>query len=272
MAFDPSSSRMMRGAAALALAATCTLAQAQLKADEWRFAAAVYGYFPSLKSDTQFPSGRGGPTIDVSGDTLVSNLKMAFMGSFAAQKGVWGVWTDVFYSDVGGDKTGLTDFRIGGQPTAVPASLSLDAKTTIWTLAGTYTFADAPSYTANVLVGTRMLSVDQTLDWQFLAPSPNGLIAPAGRSEVSKTNWDAIVGVNGRYRMGDALQWVVPYYVDIGAGNSKFTWQAMLGLGYDFKWGEVGVAWRYIDYDFKSGNAIQTMSFNGPMLGARFTW
>ena len=272
MACNPSSTRLARGVTALALAATCTVAQAQLKADEWRFAAAVYGYFPSLKADTQFPSGRGGPTIDVSGDKLVDNLKMAFMGSFAAQKGVWGVYTDVFYSDVGNDKRGFTDFRIGGQPVTVPAYLSLNAKTTIWTLAGSYTFADAPSYTANLLAGTRMLKVDQTLDWQFLAPSPHGLVAPAGRSDVSATNWDAIVGVNGRYRMGDTLQWVVPYYVDIGAGNSKFTWQAMLGLGYDFKWGEVGVAWRYIDYDFKSGNALQTMSFNGPMVGARFTW
>lgn len=272
MAQDQYSIRLMQGAAALALAATCTLAQAQLKADEWRFATAIYGYFPSLKSETQFPSGRGGPTIDVSGDTLVSNLKMAFMGTFAAQKGLWGVYTDVFYSDVGGDKIGLTDFRIGGQPTAVPASLSLDAKSLIWTLAGTYAFADAPGHSGNVLFGTRMLSLDQTLDWQFIAPSPNGLIAPAGRSEVSATNWDAIVGVKGQFRMGDSLQWVVPYYADIGAGNSKFTWQVMLGLGYDFKWGEVGVAWRYIDYDFKSGNAIQTMSFNGPMVGARFTW
>mgnify|MGYP001765151427 CR=1 FL=1 len=272
MACNLTSTRLVRAVTALALAATCTLAQAQLKADEWRFAAAVYGYFPSLKSETQFPSGRGGPTIDVSGDTLIDNLKMAFMGSFSAQKGEWGVFTDVFYSSVGNDKRGFTDFRIGGQAVAVPAYLSLNVKNTIWTLAGTYALADTPSHSANVLFGTRMLSVDQALDWQFLAPSPHGLIAPAGRSEVSATNWDAIVGVNGRFRMGESLQWVVPYYLDLGAGNSKFTWQAMLGLGYDFKWGEVGVAWRYIDYDFKSGKALQTMSFNGPMVGARFTW
>jgi hypothetical protein len=273
MASDRSMSMLAKGVGALALAGACTVAQAQLKADEWRFAAAIYGYFPSLKSETQFPTGRGGPTIDVSGGTLVDNLKMAFMGSFSAQKGQWGVYTDLFYSSVGADNRGLITLpSLNGQPNLVPSALSLNVKTTIWTLAGSYAFADAPSYTANLLVGTRLLAVDQSLDWQFLVPSPNGLVAPLGRSEVSASNWDAIVGVNGRYRFGDANQWIVPYYADIGTGNSKFTWQAMLGLGYGFKWGEVGVAWRYIDYDFKSDRALQTMSFNGPLVGARFTW
>ena len=30
--------------------------------------------------------------------------------------------------------------------------------------------------------------------------------------------------------------------------------------------------WRYLDYNMKSGNAVESMTFNGPMLGATFRW
>ena len=30
--------------------------------------------------------------------------------------------------------------------------------------------------------------------------------------------------------------------------------------------------WRYLDYNFKSDKKLQDINFNGPMLGATFTW
>jgi hypothetical protein len=41
----------------------------------------------------------------------------------------------------------------------------------------------------------------------------------------------------------------VPYYLDVGTGESDFTWQAMTGLGYSWKSVDVNAAWRYLDYD-----------------------
>ena len=41
------------------------------------------------------------------------------------------------------------------------------------------------------------------------------------------------------------------------AGESELTWQAIGGIGYAFKWGQVVAAWRYLDYKFKSGSAIE---------------
>ena len=64
----------------------------------------------------------------------------------------------------------------------------------------------------------------------------------------------------------------MPYYLDLGTGNSQFTWQAVAGVGYSFSWGELFAAWRYIDYDFKSGKPIQSLSFNGPAIGVAFNW
>jgi hypothetical protein len=31
-------------------------------------------------------------------------------------------------------------------------------------------------------------------------------------------------------------------------------------------------AWRYLDYEFKSGNALQSMNFNGAAVGVNFHW
>jgi len=262
------------GAAALVLALAAgapAAVQAQAPADETNFRATVYGWFPGLSGTTEFPSGAAGPSIDVNAKDVLESLKMVFMGTFEAQQGRWGGLVDWVYSDLGSTKAGTRDFVIHGQALAagVTANLSLDIKTNILTLAGTYSFIDQPSYSTGLVLGARMLDMDQTLDWSFVGTGPAGL-ARTGRSEVSATNWDAIVGVRGRARFGSDLRWFVPYYADIGIGNSDLTWQAIIGLGYSFGWGDVVAAWRYLDYDFESGKLMQSLTFNGVAVGVSF--
>ncbi len=69
-----------------------------------------------------------------------------------------------------------------------------------------------------------------------------------------------------------AKKWFVPYYLDVGAGDSKSTWQAVTGVGYSFGWGDVVGAWRHLDYRMKSGNAVESLSFSGPGIAAVFRW
>ena len=64
----------------------------------------------------------------------------------------------------------------------------------------------------------------------------------------------------------------MPYYFDIGTGDSDLTWQAELGLTYSFGWGDIGVAWRYLDYDLKANGPIKDLSFSGPAMGATIRW
>lgn len=66
------------------------------------------------------------------------------------------------------------------------------------------------------------------------------------------------------------MRWFVPYYFDVGTGNSNLTTQIMTGIGHSFRWGDVRAAWRYIDYRFKSGDLVDSLSFNGPMVGVAF--
>jgi hypothetical protein len=97
-------------------------------------------------------------------------------------------------------------------------------------------------------------------------------IALKGQSKAKLSNWDAIVGAKGRFTLDDAKRWFVPWYVDIGTGESSLTWQAMGGVGYAFSWGEIVGAWRYLDYDMKSGSRIESMNFNGPAIALAFRW
>jgi hypothetical protein len=61
-------------------------------------------------------------------------------------------------------------------------------------------------------------------------------------------------------------------HFDIGTGESKLTWQAMIGFGDSFGWGDVLAAWRHLDYDMKSGDTIDSLSFDGPLVAAVFRW
>jgi hypothetical protein len=62
----------------------------------------------------------------------------------------------------------------------------------------------------------------------------------------------------------------MPYYADVGTGQDRLTWQVFAGLGHRFKWGDIVVVWRYIDYRFKQNDASLTQ--NGPAIGVAFHW
>ncbi len=98
------------------------------------------------------------------------------------------------------------------------------------------------------------------------------LTRQAGRREVKEQNWDILVGVKGRAAFGQDGKWYLPYYVDIGAGESKLTYQLSAGVGYTFGWGDVVASWRHLDYQFKSGKPIEELNFNGPQIAAVFRW
>jgi len=243
-------------------------AQAQATNDKWQWEAAMYGWFPSIETTTSFPSGASA-TIDVSAEDVIDSLKFALMGYIEARKGRWGVWSDLVYSDEGGSVDGSRAFTVGGNPVNASASLSLDIKSTIWSLAGIYNLTSTPDNTTDLLFGVRMLNMKQTLNYSLSSSIPE-LPASSGEARVDGTDWDAIVGLKGRYSFGAGRKWFLPYHADVGTGDSRLTWQISAGVGYKFDWGSLYATWRYLDYDFKSGNALQNMNMSGAAIGAAF--
>jgi hypothetical protein len=264
-------------ALALATGAAATAVPGEAAAQAagpWTWRATLYAYLPSIGGSTTFPDPSG-TSVSVDAGTVLDNLKFAFMGTLEAHNGRWGVVTDVFYSNLGNTKSGFRDFTLGG--TSIPADASAaatyDLKTTLWTIAGQYRVLSEPGTTLDVVAGLRLLDVNASFDWSLsgnVASIPIG--SRAGRRSTGMQNWDAIVGLKGRAAFGADGRWFVPYYADIGTGESRLTWQAMAGVGYTFGWGELTAAWRFIDYRMKSGDAIQSLDFSGPLIAASFAW
>jgi formylglycine-generating enzyme required for sulfatase activity len=96
-------------------------------------------------------------------------------------------------------------------------------------------------------------------EWEFAA---------RGGLEQATYAWGDEFGVRGRVKLAE--RWFLPYYLDVGAGSSKLTWQALAGIGYAFGWGDVTLAWRQLSYDQKDDKLLQDFRFKGGLLGATF--
>ena len=250
------------------------MADAQTPDDKWTFQAVVYGYLPKIGGNTYFPAAHTGSTINVDVDTLLSDLNFAFMGTLEARKGRWGIFSDLIYLDVSGDKSGTRDFSLGGHdvPVDVTSNLGLGIKGEIWTIAGEYAAIQDPSTLLYVVGGARLVNLKNTLSYSLSADvGPFAGPSRSGSSEVHPSIWDGIVGVKGRFVFGDRGEWFVPYYADVGTGQSQLTWQIFGGIGYTYSWGSVVGGWRYLDYNFKRSD-LQDIHFSGPMIGVVFDW
>jgi len=251
------------------------LGLAQATSPGWNFSATLYGYFPSVGGETSFPVKTGGGSVDISASDVIDSIDFVFMGTFDVHNGRWGAFTDVMYLDLGGSKSASRDFTIGGMqiPANTTANLGWDMKGVIWTLAGQYRVAGGAGLTMDLLAGARLVDLEQEASWDITG-SLGPLAPPArtGRGEAEVSQWDGIVGLKGRYTFAEAPKWSLPFYVDVGTGESDLTWQVVAGVSYAFSWGELGAGWRYLEYDMKSGRPIKDLNFSGAMVSATFRW
>ena len=243
--------------------------------EDWQFGASIYGWFPDIAGQTSFTPPNGGGDFEVGIDQILENLEFTLMGQFDARKGKWGLMADMIYMDVGNSKSGVREATIGGTPIPVDASadVNMDLESWIWTLAGYYRVQDQTNSSFDLLGGLRYTDVAQKVAWDItgnVASIP--VLDRAGSAEAGLDNWDAIIGARGRFAFGSENRWFVPYYLDVGAGDSDLTWQALAGIGYKFKWGETAAFWRYLSYDLPSDKAIADINFSGPAIGVAFRW
>lgn len=242
--------------------------------DSWVFGAGIYGWLPDISGRTSFPDGSGGDFTVSVGDIL-DNLEFTFQGMFDARKGNWGLFTDVVYLDLGKSEQAFREGTIGGTPIPadVTASVRFDMKSLIWTAAGYYRMLDREGAFFDVLAGLRYADIEQSLSWS-LTGNIGQLPLPGreGGATLAPDFWDFVIGLRGRGVLGQNGTWFIPYYADIGTGDSDLTAQAFAGIGYAFSWGEVVAVWRYLEYDPPSDTPIQEIDFSGPLVGVAFRW
>ena len=246
------------------------------KANGWQFGASIYGWFPDLNGQAVFSPEGSDSEFEVDIENILENLEMVLMGSFDARKGSFGVFTDIIYMDVGDAGNTSVDGSVGPSevPTNVTADVSFDMESWIWNLLAYFRALDKSGATLDIVAGTRYLDVEQEVKWDITAVVDGDVPVAERTGEVGGgvTNWDAIFGVRGRFAFGTKKALFVPYYLDMGVGDSDLTWQGVAGLGYAFGWGEIVAAWRHLYYDMPSGSAIGEISFSGPEAGVTFRW
>jgi hypothetical protein len=224
--------------------------------DSWHLTGQVYLWGAALKGRTRL-----GGDLEVSFSDLVDNLDMAFMGGLEARKGKWALIGDIIYLDVSADKTGsLTDQAL------VTFTADVNVEGWVSNLLAGYRLADTGATYADIVFGARYLKLDTKLKVSANVASP-----PPGLSfAADESFWDAVAGFRGGIELpGD---FYVPYYVDIGAGESDLTWQAMAGVGWRPKWGEVTLAYRHIEWEFDKTTALTDMNLSGPGVSFRYNF
>lgn len=227
----------------------------------WQYDVILYGWYAGI--DTTFKSpGPLGMEDDVKVDAsdLLDNLKMAFMGTVEARYNKWSIITDVIYMDVGDDAN--TTVAIGPNP-GHPVRANVDVDLTSWVVsAGVgYDIAQADWGRLAMVGGVRYLSAD--IDSKFGL----GGRFPLERSD-SEDFWNGIVGFKGYLTVGE--KWFLPYYADIGTGDSDLTWQMFGGIGYRFGWGDIMLGYRHLAFDQGDDKIVQDLEMSGPVMGAAF--
>jgi len=230
--------------------------------DQWQFSGAIYLWGADIGGQTI-----GGTEVEVGFSDLLDNLEMAFMGAFAARKNNWSFLADAVYLDLGVDRTVDLSIPVGPIQIPVTTSFSLDLQGLVLHFAGGYTLYSEGKSSLDLIGGARYLDLDTDLflELQSLGPGQSRTFSD------SLTTWDGIIGLKGNASLGE--RWFLPYYIDIGGGESKLTWQATAGIG--FRAGKVwdlALVYRHLEWDFDSTRLIDDINFSGPTLGVVFRW
>jgi opacity protein-like surface antigen len=229
---------------------------------EWQLGAAIYLWGADIGGETL-----RGSEIEVGFSDLVDNLELGGMGAFEARKNDWSVLVDIIYLGLGAN--GTTELSIPVGPGFIPVTTSSNTDVDGWVvnlLSGYNLYSDGKSR-LDFVGGVRYLdlSVDIFLELESLGPGQSR------RIEESNSFFDGVIGFRGQAALND--KWFLPYYIDVGAGDSESTWQVTAGVGYQARDTlDVRLVYRHIEWNLDSTRIVDEINFSGPALGVFIRW
>lgn len=256
-------------------------AVAEEAAEGWKFSLMPYVWLPTIKTDLNF-----GPVaashleseISLAPNEWLRDLKMAALVAGEARYGNWLVGTDFIYMRLGDTASTIKAKNFGPGPVQTLLKTDADSslKTVIWSMVGGYSVVRDPAATVDLIAGFRYLWLEGSADWNLIAavtgPNGNGILLPrSGSVSKSQSVTTGIVGAKGRVKLGES-NWFVPFYADVGGGNSVTTWQAAAGIGYAYPWGDVRLDYRYMSFDQNGDKLIKELNMGGVALGVNFVF
>ncbi len=237
----------------------------------WHGSFGIYGWLPGIEAQLGVPVDTGGTAVSKSNNNILDNLKGALMITGDFRSGEWGFFYDadwVKFENQKGRFRSLGGATVGGSATL---DTEWNFKGGMVTLAGLYNLSHGPSGYADVVFGGRYLWTKTNVKWDFTLNGNGGNIGIADQGKVSNNSHlsNVIVGLRGRWQSTDS-GWYIPYYADIGTGDSDLTSILEGGVGYAFDWGDLALDWRWVHYDQGGNELLDKIDLSGPSLS--LTW
>jgi hypothetical protein len=233
---------------------------------EWKYTVTPYLWLPNYSPTLTAGSKEIAPDGGNSQGKALGYVSGGFMLAGEAHQDRYGVMADFFNGSMKDAEHTLKGVTVGEKT-------KWDLTQTMFTVAGTYTLHQDKQAYVDALAGLRVLSVTGSLN------------SVADRyPSFTLNSVDPIVGLKGRVRIADS-SWFVPFYGDIGGGGkASLTWQANVGVGKAFNWGDVSLGYRMMGYEMSKsinndylnsklgGDAKAKMNMGALILTANFTF
>lgn len=219
----------------------------------WTFGGEAYFWGATIGG-----TSAAGDDIDIPFSDILDNLNIGLMTLVVARKNKLSLFADVIYLDL--ETTDRTTGNIIGVPIKIKADVELQG--VITTVGAGYAVLETDSTRLDALVGARYLwlKTDITFD-----------VGPAKEKfSDSGHTIDGVVGLRGKTDLNE--NWFLSYYLDVGTGESDYTWQAWGSINYRFERFDLAVGYRYLEWNFGDNDAFDDLNIHGPVIGAKFTF
>ena len=224
--------------------------------NEWQFSLTPYLWLPGISTEAPLPETSS--SSDVTAGDVLKHLSGVAMLSGQARYGKWGLLADMAHAE-------FTDEHVRGG-NVISSSSTARLKLSTFTGAVSYNLLHEPQLSVDLLAGVR--TVNAKVDWRI----DFNHIDDLSLSKRVRTT-DPVIGIKGRSRI-QSTDWYIPFYFDMGGqgGKTDMTWQALIGIGKAYPWGDVMLGYRTLYYDMKAGEPLQKTKLGGFSFGVGFNF
>jgi len=223
-------------------------------AGDTEFGFEAYLWMPTLSARTVTDD----PILITFGD-LLKSLDFTVMLRGDVQKDRFFGVADVLYLNISNSQRHDGEFL--GQP--IEGKLEVGIKAWVLNFIGGYELVDNGKDSFGLAAGARYLKL--TLDTTVKLEDQKK------KGSVGDSVWDGVVALRGTHHFPDGHYF--NYYADVGAGDSKLTWQALANFAYDYKKFTGKIGYRYLKWNFKNdAEAMDNLNVHGPYLSLKWTW
>lgn len=215
---------------------------------DWQNEFTVYGWLSDISGEV-----KNGTDFTYNIDDIVDSMQMVLMGGYEGRINRFSVIGDMVYLNVGNE-----------EDVAIPAgSATADVDLTSLVISGAvgYDLVQSDEVRLSVVAGLRYLDMELESDLTV-----GGTEVPAASG--SQDMLDGTIGIRGYFAFGD--NWFLPYYADVGTGDSDISYQLFGGVGYQFGWGDVRVGYRHLCVEMEDEKLMEDLTISGPIIGMGF--